>query len=154
MDTQIALFQSLIGCTIDEIGTDILSVVRKVVPKADILSRIKDPITLKKKMLLKKTETVTDIRDVYAYRILVRTDAEAYRILEIIGATFDGYLKNDFIKKPKQLFDGDPIMMRMLQYVAKKNSVYFEIQITTREYHEMNESCHDNYHRRKYGPQL
>ena len=154
MDKHIDLYQSLIGCTIDEIGISIETLIVKIVPKGKVFWRVKDSKTLQRKMVLNNKTSIETIKDIYAYRIIVNTDQEVYMILDVISLAFKGKLKKDYIKQPKRLYSEDPIILRLVQYIAERNSVFFEIQITTWQYHNMNESCHGNYHLRKYGPQL
>lgn len=100
-----------------------------------------------------RTHNVFRLNDVYGIRVLVESVAEAYIVLRAVEDTFHGYLEHDYIKKPKTRPDDPNLagkMLRLLQYVAYRNATPFEIQITTHEFHTMNEPLHAAYHARKY----
>jgi len=104
-------------------------------------------------MILVKTESIIDIDDVYAFRILVSSANEAYLVLKALTKSFRGFLDHDYIANPKTRPDKphlDGKSLKLLQFIAYKNNVPFEIQITTFEWNESNELLHDEYHREKY----
>ncbi len=124
-----------------------------VVKNPLVVSRMKDSETLRKKMEIKSTGDIFSIKDVYGVRIIVESVKDAYIVLGKISTIFSGFLKNDFIGNPKTRpnepnFEGK--MLRLIQFIAYRNGVPFEIQITTRVFHEMNEPLHERYHRSKY----
>lgn len=150
---KILIYEQSIGITIAELAEEIKHLVIIVAQDSSVKFRVKDPDTLRKKMLIKGTHDVFSIDDVYGIRILVKTVEESYRVLEKISQSFSGYLDHDFIKDP-QMRIHEPhkgAMLRLLQFVAYKNGIPFEVQITTFAFHGVNESLHDGYHRRKYG---
>lgn len=88
----------------------------------------------------------------YGIRILVTTEAEVYAALQEITSTFPGFLDHDYVAFPKRHPHLPGKELRLVQYVARKNDVAFEIQITTHEWNTANEELHAEYHRRKYAP--
>ena len=121
-----------------------------VVKNPKIVFRMKDQETLRKKMLLKSVESVFSIDDVYGVRIIVESVIDVYLVLWKISEIFDGYLDHDYIEKPKTSPSVNGKMLRLIQFVAYKNRVPFEVQITTVAFNEVNELLHEGYHCRKY----
>ncbi len=132
------------------LAEEVKSIVGAVVKNLFIISRIKDSEILRKKMCLKNTKNIFSIDDVYGIRILVESIDEAYAVLEKISQTFSGFLDHDYIKKPKECPSINGKVLRLLQFIAYKNGVSFEIQITTVSFNDVNELLHGEYHRRKY----
>lgn len=149
----ISLYQKRIGSSIDMLANEVRQIVGVIAKNPLVTFRVKDPETLRKKMLLKNTQDIFLIDDVYGIRILVESLNEAYEVLLKISQTFSGYLDHDFIKDPgvriHEPHKGK--LLRLLQFVAYRNGVPFEIQITTVYFNEENELLHEGYHRRKYG---
>lgn len=146
-------YERSIGCTIDELAAEVKYLTDKVTDMALIVFRTKDLQTLKKKMRFKNTENIFLIDDVYGIRIIVGSVNEAYQVLEKMSQVFPGFLDHDYIKNPKTRPDKLATkgkMLRLLQFIAYKNGVPFEVQITTTAFNEMNESLHAGYHCDKY----
>ncbi len=148
----IYLYQEAIKCSIETLTKTIEEALRSLTSiDFCILRRVKNPETLRKKMCLKKADSVFKIEDVYGFRILTSTTDEVYVVSELITKLFDNYVDHDYIKTPKILPEQTHLeSLRLLQIVAYKNEIPFEIQITTFEYHEINESLHERYHQKKY----
>ena len=149
-DKKTLAYQQRIGVTINALAEEIRCIVGTVVKTPLINFRIKDPETLQKKMQIEDTQSVFSINDVYGIRIIVESVEEGYQVLEKIEAVFDGYLDHDYFKKVKPVPSINGKVLRLLQFVAYRNDVAFEIQITTTECHAVNESLHEGYHHRKY----
>lgn len=149
----ILMYQHRIGCSVEALAEEIRLVVNTVVGNPSIKWRIKNPETLRKKMDFKKTQNVFLIDDIYGIRIVVGSVNEAYLALSKVTQTFSGFLDHDYIEKPKIRSDKPHLegkKLQLLQFVAYKNGVSFEIQITTRSFHKQNELLHAQYHQEKY----
>ena len=149
----ILTYRNRIKCSLNEIEEDIRNAIGISIKKLQITYRVKDSGKLREKMQLKNTPDVFSIKDVYGIRIIVESVNDVYFVLAKISERFFGFLKHDYIISPKTRpnepkFKGK--MVRFLQFIAYKNGAPFEIQITTTAFHEMNESLHEEYHRRKY----
>ena len=149
----IILYQQAIGCPIEDIEQLIKDTLAKTeVNDFRIVSRVKNPKNLEKKKGLKQVTSVLEIEDVYALRVLVKTERHIYTVSEIIAKSFRHYIDHNFIQNPKILPHQTHLpSLRLLQIIAYRNDIPFEIQITTFEYHEVNESLHQRYHQRTYG---
>jgi len=149
----ISLYQRSIGCSIDELAREILGLAKAVSNDSKICYRIKNSQILEKKMALKKVGSVFEIDDVYGLRVLVPLVEKSYEVLGAIMRAFPSFLDHDYIAKPKTRPDKPHLKgngLRMLQIIARRNNVPFEVQITTFEFNEANESFHGQYHREKY----
>ena len=149
----ISIYQQHIGSTINALAGEVRRTASTIAKNPLVTFRIKNPKTLKKKMLLKNTQSIFSINDIYGIRIIVESVDEAYGVLEKISQTFSGFLDHDYIKKPKTRPSEPGLkgkMLRLLQFIAHKNGVPFEIQITTAVFHKMNELLHKGYHCKKY----
>jgi len=152
MDKSILLYQEQIGCTIDVLAMEIQLIANSVAKNPLVTSRVKDPKTLEKKMQKKNLQSVFLIDDVYGIRIIVESVDETYEVLKKMLEVFPGYLDHDYIKEPKVRINKPHKgkVLRLLQFIAYKNDIPFEIQITTFVFHAMNELLHEGYHRKKY----
>lgn len=149
----ISIYQHYIGCSIEALAEEVHLAVSTVVENPSIIWRIKNPETLRKKMDIKNTQDVFLIDDVYGIRVVVDLVDEAYLVLSRITRAFSGFLDHDYIVEPKTRSDKPHLKgkkLRFLQFVAYKNTVPFEIQITTRDFHKHNELLHAEYHHEKY----
>jgi (p)ppGpp synthase/HD superfamily hydrolase len=152
-DDLVGEYKKRIGCNIENLAEDVLKLAHTVTFSANISFRTKDSVTLKKKMRMKNVDDIFLIDDVFGIRIFVDSVADAYKVFEKIKETFGGLLDHDYIAYPKTRADESALkgkMLRLLQLIAYKNGVPFEIQITTREFHQENELLHARYHQRKY----
>lgn len=148
----ILLYQESIDVTIDTLACRIGNLASTITENVVVTFRTKHPETLRKKMLRKNTDDIFSIHDIYGIRILVNSIDNVYAVLKVIQEVFPMYLANDFIKNPIVLFDPgfEGKSFRCLRVVAYENNTPFEIQITTNEFHEINESHHDIYYRKLY----
>ena len=149
----IRLYHESIGCSIEKLAEEILRLAKTISQNSDVSYRIKDPQILARKMTLKNVGSIFDIHDVYGLRVLIPSVQESYEILAVITKTFPSFLDHDYIQNPKGHPD-EPYLeersLRMLQIIAYRNGSPFEVQITTLEFNEINESFHDQYQREKY----
>jgi len=153
INKNILIYQQKIDSTIESIANEIKYITSSVVKKPFIIYRIKNSETLRKKMELKKVKDIFLIDDVYALRILVDSVEEIYTVLEHIIKKFNGFIDHDYLEKPKiKLYEKiqKENRLRLVQFIAYKNGVPFEIQITTILFNKINESFHQKYHDRKY----
>lgn len=153
VDKNILIYQQKIDSTIESIAEEIKYITSTVVKKPFVIWRIKNSETLRKKMKLKKVKNIFLIDDVYAMRILVDSIDEIYAVLEHITKKFNGFIDHDYIEKPKRkLYEKiqKENRLRLVQFIAYKNGVPFEIQITTILFNRINESFHQKYHDLKY----
>ncbi len=150
MSDNVLLYQQQIGCNIKALAEEVQRIASAVVKNPLVTFRVKDPKTLRRKMELKGVSSVFSIDDVYGIRVIVKSVEEAYRVLTEVSRVSIGYLDHDYFKAPRAVPSVNGKTLRLLQFVAYKNGVPFEIQITTIAFHEVNESLHDGYHRRRY----
>ena len=150
-EDKLKAYRTQIGCSIESLFQEIKETVNITTKGVEIWYRVKDPRTLTKKMKLKEVSSVFDINDIYGIRILVNSIDETYAALEEIKTRFPGYLDHDYISQPKVRDKSLGPGLRLLQYVAYRNEIPFEIQITTRAFNKVNESYHQAYHHRRYG---
>src|SRR3989338_5310596 len=149
----ILLYRKLIGCSIEFIADEIATTVKPVLSQSPTISyRIKSQDTLAKKMIKKKYFFF--IVGFFFFCVFFFSSAnEAYLVLKALTKSFRGFLDHDYIANPKTRPDKphlDGKSLKLLQFIAYKNNVPFEIQITTFEWNESNELLHDEYHREKY----
>lgn len=147
------IYGERIGCKIDELAKFIEDLISGTTNNSIVTFRIKDEISLNKKLLHKKTEDVFIIKDVYGIRVLVDEVNDVYKVLNLLSQKISGYVKNDYIASPKireEVVSLKGKKIRFIQYVATKNGVFYEIQITTKEFHCCNEELHLGYKKHKY----
>ncbi len=144
-------FQAKIGLSIDVLASDIASSIKDLSLEVEIQCRVKQEETIVKKLILKKSESVFDVKDVYGIRIITKNVDGVYAIVEQIVTKLPSYLKRDLIKNPYYLGTDKNICLRMCQIIGIRNNCNYEVQVTTQAFHAMNESQHEQYHRRKYG---
>ncbi len=145
----LATYQERIGISIDVLREEVHCAAVAVAHSVVTSARVKDLDTLRKKMLIKRVESIFAIDDVYAFRVIVQSVEDAYHVLGNIMSSFPGHIDHDYIRAPKTNSQGG--ILQLLQFIAYRNSVPFEIQITTTVFHQINESQHQRYHERKYG---
>lgn len=149
----ITLYEKTINFRIDHLAKLVHNLAKMSIKNPEIFWRIKNPYTLEKKMRLKNTVNVFLINDVYGIRVLVDTVEEAYTVLAHVQDAFPGIIGHDYIACPKTRTDKPHLIgksLRLIQFIAYKNKVPFEIQITTKEFHQLNERLHTEYHLDKY----
>ncbi len=151
--TQIMLYEQTINCPISQLGKVVKTLAQLNTKNPAVFWRVKNPNTLRKKMTLKNTLNIFLINDIYGIRVLVDTVEEVYAVLSTLQNTFPGFVGHDYIACPKTKTDKPHLIgksLRLIQFVAYKNEVPFEIQITTKGFHELNEMLHPEYHLDKY----
>ncbi len=147
------MYQKVIGCDIDTLEGEVRDVLGDIADIVHVDTRIKSLEKIQQKIILKGLPDIFSLKDVYGIRIIVTSAKEAYKVIDQISHHFAGFLKNDYIAYPKTRHDIPRLrgkMVRFLQYIAYKNNIPFEIQITTTTFHKMNEALHDGYKKRKY----
>ena len=149
-DKNISVYQQNIGISINELAEKVQRIAGSVTKKPLVSFRIKDSKTLRRKMVIEEKKDVLLIDDVYGIRVITESIEEAYEVLNKISHEFPGYIDHDYFKKIKPVPSIDGKVLRLLQFIAYKNEVPFEIQINTAKCHVVNESLHEGYHRRKY----
>jgi len=153
-DGPLLAYREAIGCSIEYLADNILRRVQSVSENPVVLCRVKDTAAVIKKMELKGARSLFELEDIYGIRVLVSQIQEVYAALEVMSEAFPGYLDHDYIKTPKTRPDKPALKgksLRLLQFIAYKDGIPFEIQITTHEYHRNNEALHRQYHAEKYG---
>lgn len=153
MSQNIDLYIHRLGWRIEDLAEEIKKLALRATEEVEVIYRIKDPKTLEKKMGLKGTDDVFQIHDVYGFRILVSTESQVYQVLDVLKSNFSGFVDHDYIASPKVRSDRpkwDQKSLRLVQFVAYQREVPFEVQITTRSYHRVNETMHNRYHKEKY----
>ncbi|MES3032150.1 MAG: hypothetical protein V4699_02835 [Patescibacteria group bacterium] len=145
---QISLYQARIGIDINPLAEEIRIITSKVVSDSIIMSRIKHPLILKKKMQLFNVTDIFLIDDVYGIRVIVDKVEQAYEVLNEISQVLCGDIILDYFKEPKKVSGKTTI--QFLKFVAFINNTAFEIQITTKGRHKINEVQHKEYHDIKY----
>lgn len=110
---------------------------------AEIACRLKDPCSAVKK-LLQKSVVVQELKDLIAFRIIVNTTAECYKVLHIIDNSYSVNVEKskDFIVNPK--YNG----YRSLHGIIDIYERNIEIQIRSRSMHyaaEIGTARHDKY---------
>jgi (p)ppGpp synthase/HD superfamily hydrolase len=146
----VSLYEERIGCSIDSLAQQLGVTVLESLPSAQIVFRVKDEMTLLKKMALKEVDSISAIDDIYGLRILVDSVEDIYTALEKVSTNYPGFLDHDYVKNPKTRPDRLGKELRLVQFIGRKNGMTFEVQITTRQFNTINEALHKEYHDRKY----
>ena len=147
-------YRQAIGCDIDELVNEITRLAKSISKEVKVLRRVKDSDILRRKMVLKGAKSIFEIDDVYGLRILTSSVEKAYMILHSVMNEYPSTLDHDYIANPKVNPEKPHLKresLRMLQVILYKNKVPFEVQITTFRFNEINESFHEQYHRKRYG---
>jgi (p)ppGpp synthase/HD superfamily hydrolase len=150
IEKQFESYKACIGISIEALSETIRTYVSPLGIDLSISYRIKDLQTLQKKLLLKRETSIFSLVDVYGIRILTNTVEEAYSVLHEIDSRIKGYVEHDYIAHPKINYARANAVLHLLKYVGYWNQTSFEIQITTKVFHALNEMLHEEYHRKKY----
>ena len=116
---------------IESIKSKIKEKVSEYIPEVIVTGRIKSINSIYKKMFL-HGESIDQIYDIYAVRVIVNTTQECYNVLGIIHDIFTPVPNRfkDYISMPK------PNMYQSLHTtVISKEKIVFEVQIRTKDMH-------------------
>ena len=142
-------YQRTIGYEIYELGKLLKSIVSTKVGKFTIQYRVKNERTISRKMFAKNTASVFFLRDIYAFRILVKDTNDCYMISQTLMKVFPWQIYTDFIISPI-VWDTNSTMYQALQLVFLLNSCKVEVQVMTPKMHIVNEKNHHLYKEKKY----
>lgn len=128
--------------TINDVFEFLKDVVREHVPYAYLSYRVKKPYSLYLKYYYKFKETMDvaegleRVNDIVGVRIITKTVEECYRIESVLNKVFEGLAeyRDDYIASPRK----SGYQSLHLQYKLSANFA-FEVQIRTRDMHEINE---------------
>jgi (p)ppGpp synthase/HD superfamily hydrolase len=150
IEKQFESYKTCIGISIEDLSDTIRTYISPLCTNLLVSHRIKDLRTLQMKLSLKRETSIFSLVDVYGIRILTDTVEEVYSALQDIDCRIKGYVEHDYIAQPKVNYARINAVLRLLKYVGYWNQTSFEIQITTKEFHALNEALHAEYHRKKY----
>lgn len=141
------IYRNKIGISIEKLDAIIQKILNKI-PRITSF-REKNEMGIVQKMLFYKTDNVFFLRDVYGFRILVDNHGDIYKIFFKLSEHFNYVDIKDFVQSPKPIPQTTDFH-RVLQITFLYNGCQFEVQITTPEYHLINEKWHDHYKLLKY----
>ena len=124
------------GDVVEKITTDIRSELEKAGIEADVFGRAKKPYSIWRK-LQEKEQAFSRLSDIYGFRVITDTDADCYGVLGAIHKRWravPGRFK-DYISQPKS--NG---YRSIHTTVSGRDGKRVEVQIRTREMHEVAES--------------
>ncbi|MBP6362183.1 MAG: bifunctional (p)ppGpp synthetase/guanosine-3',5'-bis(diphosphate) 3'-pyrophosphohydrolase [Novosphingobium sp.] len=132
---RLATIRSSEGGQVDSIALSIKQALAEAGLKVEVSGREKHPYSIWKKMA-ERHVSFEMITDIMAFRVLTETQEDAYRALGVLHGTWQmipGRFK-DYISTPKS--NGYRSLHTALIF---ENSMRMEVQIRTREMHELNE---------------
>ena len=136
-------YESVMRETMDEIHEYLSS--RNI--ENEVFGRMKRPYSIYRKTIM-QNRAIDDIFDLFAYRVVVNTVEDCYHVLGLIHDRYKpilGYFK-DYIGNPK------PNGYQSLHTIVRGNHEYpFEVQIRTREMHQVAEYGVAAHWKYKYG---
>ncbi|WP_426034301.1 RelA/SpoT family protein [Cypionkella sp. TWP1-2-1b2] len=124
------------GDVVHQITADIRTVLEKVQIDADVYGRAKKPYSIWRKMQ-EKDLAFSRLSDIYGFRVICASVADCYRILGVIHQRWravPGRFK-DYLSQPKS--NG---YRSIHTTVSGRDGKRVEVQIRTREMHEVNEA--------------
>ncbi|MDH5797234.1 MAG: bifunctional (p)ppGpp synthetase/guanosine-3',5'-bis(diphosphate) 3'-pyrophosphohydrolase [Paracoccaceae bacterium] len=124
------------GDVIHKITNDIRHELEKEGIEADVFGRAKKPYSIWRKME-EKSQSFSRLSDIYGFRIIVRNEADCYRVLGVIHQRWravPGRFK-DYISQPKS--NG---YRSIHTTVSGRDGKRVEVQIRTRQMHEVAEA--------------
>lgn len=124
------------GDVVHQITADIRAVLEKVQIDADVYGRAKKPYSIWRKMQ-EKDLAFSRLSDIYGFRVICASVADCYRILGVIHQRWravPGRFK-DYLSQPKS--NG---YRSIHTTVSGRDGKRVEVQIRTREMHEVNEA--------------
>ncbi|SIS59702.1 RelA/SpoT family protein [Phaeovulum vinaykumarii] len=124
------------GDLIPRITADIRAEMDRAGIEADVFGRAKRPYSIWRKMEEKQL-SFSSLSDIYGFRVITRTEADCYRVLGVIHQRWravPGRFK-DYISQPKS--NG---YRSIHTTVSGRDGVRVEVQIRTRQMHEVAES--------------
>ncbi|MDQ1847133.1 bifunctional (p)ppGpp synthetase/guanosine-3',5'-bis(diphosphate) 3'-pyrophosphohydrolase [Gemmobacter fulvus] len=124
------------GDVVHKISADIRNELEKAQIEADVYGRAKKPYSVWRKMQ-EKDLAFSRLSDIYGFRVITRGDADCYRVLGVIHQRWravPGRFK-DYISQPKS--NG---YRSIHTTVSGRDGKRVEVQIRTRQMHEVNES--------------
>ena len=131
LDEKAAEYDGFMSAIHDQITTRL----REAGIDATVQARMKHPYSIYRKMYT-QNKSLDDVFDLFAFRVIVDTVADCYNVLGIIHDLYKPILGRfkDYIGTPK------PNMYQSLHTtVVGQNGIPFEVQIRTREMHEVAE---------------
>ena len=131
LDEKAAEYDGFMSAIHDQITTRL----REAGIDATVQARMKHPYSIYRKMYT-QNKSLDDVFDLFAFRVIVDTVADCYNVLGLIHDLYKPILGRfkDYIGTPK------PNMYQSLHTtVVGQNGIPFEVQIRTREMHEVAE---------------
>ena len=124
------------GDVVHKITADIRMELEKAGIEADVYGRAKKPYSIWRKMTEKEL-SFSRLSDIYGFRIITRTDPDCYRALGVIHTRWRAVPERfkDYISQPK--LNG---YRSIHTTVASKDGKRVEVQIRTRQMHEVAEA--------------
>jgi GTP pyrophosphokinase len=132
---RLATIRSSEGGQVDAIALSIKQALAEAGLKVEVSGREKHPFSIWKKMA-ERHVSFEQITDIMAFRVLTETPEDCYRALGVLHGTWQmipGRFK-DYISTPKS--NGYRSLHTALIF---ENSMRMEVQVRTREMHELNE---------------
>lgn len=146
----IEAYQQQIGLDIDKVGKLLRDIIRLQVNHFSMQWRLKAERRIIEKIKYRQEKSIFKLRDIYAFRILVRSITEAYTVYNLLRKLFSINDVKDYLIHYKPVIGHEGYGHQALQLTAQLNHCQFEIQITTPKMHDLNESMHEEYIRHKY----
>jgi len=152
----IEVYMHQLGLDIKQMENHLKYLLSAKISHFTIQSRIKDETAIKKKMRMKKTLDIFQLKDIYAFRVLVSNIEDAFIAYNILIKNFPCEISKtkNYLLVFKPVIGHEGYGHQALQATFWYNNCRFEVQITTPKLHERNESMHLEYKHNKYGGRL